>query len=146
MNRVLVRADSLVNKTKVYRLSQEFGLVILKKWTRTRASHLRVPPSPTQPGSERWAIDSVHDRTRDERSLRGLTAIDAHTHECLVLIVRRSLSPARVIDAVERAIAAHSKPQRIICDNGAEFTSDHFDARAYQRGVALGFILPGRKT
>ena len=29
-------------------------------------------------------------------------------------------------------------------DNGTEFTSNHFDAWAYDRGIAVHFISPGR--
>jgi len=38
----------------------------------------------------------------------------------------------------------YGKPEMITMDNGPEFTSNHFDQWAYQRGIQLHFINPGR--
>jgi hypothetical protein len=43
-----------------------------------------------------------------------------------------------VIAALDRAIAAYGKPQAITCDNGTEFTSNHFDAWAHQAQSLAG--------
>lgn len=96
--------------------------MVRTKRRRKHASHLRVTPSPTQ----RW--DFVSDSTADGRSLRVLTVIDTHTRECLVLEVDRSLCAPQVTAALDRVIAVRGRPQMITCDNGTEFTSNHFDA------------------
>jgi len=103
-----------------------------------------VPPSAAQRPNERWAIDFVHDSTSDGRSFRVLTVIDTCTRECLTLEVERSISAPQVTAALDRVFAGRSKPAMITCDNGTEFTSHHFDAWAYRRGVAIDFIQPGR--
>lgn len=46
---------------------------------------------------------------------------------------------------VSNALAAQrGYPQSITVDNGAEFTSRAMDALAYEHGVRLGFIRPGK--
>ncbi len=142
---ILLRREGwLVNRKKVYRLYHELGLMVRTKRRRKHASHLRVTPSPAQKRNERWAMDFVSDSTSDGRSFRVLTVIDTFTRECLALEVARSLGSRQVTEALERVIASRGKPQMITCDNGTEFTSNHFDAWAYHRGVAIDFIQPGR--
>ena len=142
---ILLRREGWrVNKKKVYRLYHELGLMVRTKRRRKHASHLRVTPSPTQRRNERWAMDFVSDSTADGRSFRVLTVIDTHTRECLVLEVARSLCAPQVTAALDRVIATRGKPQMITCDNGTEFTSNHFDAWAYSHGVSIDFIQPGR--
>jgi putative transposase len=141
---LLQREGWLVNRKKVYRLYHELGLMVRTKRRRKHASHLRVAPSPTQHRNERWAMDFVSDSTADGRSFRVLTVIDTHTRECLALDVERSMGASHVTAALDRAIATRGKPRMITCDNGTEFTSNHFDAWAYKRGIAIDFIQPGR--
>ena len=47
-------------------------------------------------------------------------------------------------DFLDVWIGEHGKPAGIQVDNGTEFTSNHFDAWAYDRGIAVHFITPGR--
>ena len=35
-------------------------------------------------------------------------------------------------------------PERIVCDNGSEFTSRAFDAWAYSRDIRIDYIQPGK--
>jgi len=133
-----------VNRKKVYRLYHELGLMVRTKRRRKHASHMRTTPAPAQHINERWAMDFVHDSTIDGRSLRVLTVIDTYSRECLVLEVDRALCAPQVTAALERVIVRRGKPQMITCDNGTEFTSNHFDAWAYKQGVAIDFISPGR--
>jgi putative transposase len=128
----------------VYRLYRESGLMGGTKRRRKHASHLRTRPVPAQRTNERWAMDFVSDSTVDGRSLRVLTVIDTYSRECLALEVGRSLCAPQVTAALDRVIGLRGKPQMITCDNGTEFTSNHFDAWAYRLGVALDFIQPGR--
>jgi putative transposase len=54
------------------------------------------------------------------------------------------MSGRAVAEALDRAIAKHGKPQTITVDHGTEFTSRVLDEWAYQRGVLLDFIRPGK--
>jgi hypothetical protein len=50
----------------------------------------------------------------------------------------------KVTDELDRVIAQRGRPLMMTCDNGTEFTSNHFDAWTHQCGVALDVIRPGR--
>ena len=54
------------------------------------------------------------------------------------------MSGRTVAEALDRAIAKHGEPQTITVDHGTEFTSRVLDEWAYQRGVLLDFIRPGK--
>ena len=57
--------------------------------------------------------------------------------------------PAKVIvvdQLLDVLVARHGKPEAITFDNGSEFTSRHFDAWAYQHGIAIDYIMPGKPT
>jgi putative transposase len=49
-----------------------------------------------------------------------------------------------VTDVLDEVIAGRGEPRTIQLDNGTEFTSNHFDAWAYLRGITLDFIQPGK--
>lgn len=66
------------------------------------------------------------------------------TRECLAIEVDRSLPGGRVVRVLERLAATVGLPQRIVLDNGPEFSGRTLDAWAYQRGVALCFIRSGK--
>jgi putative transposase len=47
---------------------------------------------------------------------------------------------------LDRLVAERGAPDLIVMDNGPEFTSRALDAWAYERGVRLHFIQPGKPT
>jgi putative transposase len=111
-----------VNHKKVFRAYRAAGLSVKRK----RRKHLVRVGQPlftaTRP-SQRWAIDFVHDRMANGRTLRVVTIVDTFTRECLPLEVDTGLPSRRVTRALDRVIAAHGKPERIRMDNGSELTS-----------------------
>ncbi|MBA2678802.1 MAG: transposase family protein [Ktedonobacteraceae bacterium] len=76
--------------------------------------------------NQQWAIDFVHDRMANGRTIRVLSVVDTFTRECLALEVDTCLPSRRVTRTLERVIAARGKPERIRMDNGSELTSRHF--------------------
>lgn len=60
--------------------------------------------------------------------------------------VDTSLPGARVTRVLDRATEENGLPETIVCDNGPEFTSKALDRWAYDRGVKLHFIEPGKPT
>jgi putative transposase len=124
---VLLRREGwLVNRKKIYRLYREMGLLVRTKRRRKFASHLRTIPAVATRTNERWTMDFVSDTTIDGRSIRVLTVVDTYSA------------------TLDRVIAGRGEPQMITCDNGTEFTSNHFDAWACQQKIAIDFIQPGR--
>jgi putative transposase len=79
------------------------------------------------------------------RKIRALTVVDAYTRECLAIEVDTSLSGLRVARVLDRVISKRgSMPVEIVLDNGPELTSRALDQWAYERGVRLRFIDPGK--
>jgi putative transposase len=89
-------------------------------------------------------MDFVADSLSDGQRIRVLTIIDSFTRECLALKVARSLPAQSVTEALEGVIDRRGAPRIIQVDNGTEFTSNHFDAWAYFRGIDVDFIRPGK--
>ena len=59
-------------------------------------------------------------------------------------MAQRTFRSRDVTEVLDRLIEEHGTPLRITCDNGTEFTANHFDAWAYDRGVFTDFIAPGK--
>jgi putative transposase len=142
---VLLRREGWhVNIKRVYRLYKLEGLGVSRKKRRKRASHLRVvPPAATAP-NERWSMDFMRDTLEDGRPFRILTVVDNFTRECPLLAADASLTGKRVAELLDAIAADHGYPKSITVDNGSEFYSKAMDSWAYQRGVQLEFIRPGK--
>ncbi len=91
-------------------------------------------------------MDFVSNRLLDGRWFRVLTVVDQFTRECLVLLVDSSLTGQKVALALSEIVAERGAPVSITVDNGTEFQSKAMDVWAYQHGVQLDFIRPGRPT
>ena len=78
------------------------------------------------------------------RVFRCLAVIDEFSRECLALHVAHSIPAASVIEVLERLREERGLPERVICDNGSEFTSRAFDAWAYSRNLKIEYIQPGK--
>jgi len=75
---------------------------------------------------------------------RVLTVVDQFTRECVLLLADSSLSGHKVALALSQALVERGAPTSITVDNGTEFVSKAMDLWAYQHGVQLDFIRPGR--
>jgi putative transposase len=64
----------------------------------------------------------------------------------VLLETQFALTGQSVVDALETLSQSRSLPKAITVDHGTEFTSKALDAWAYQRGVQLDFIRPGKPT
>lgn len=89
-------------------------------------------------------MDFVTDRLADGRSFRVLTVVDQYSRECPLLEAGRSLTGKQVVECLERLALFRGVPESITVDNGTEFCSRVVDAWAYERGVKLDFIRPGK--
>src|ERR1700722_1498087 len=99
-------------------------------------------PGPIRPG-QRWSMDFVSDKLADGRGF--LTVIDQFTRECVLLEAQRSMSGAKVAEALQRVTDGEgASPESITCDNGSEFAGRLLEAWAMKQGVQLVFIRPGR--
>ena len=70
--------------------------------------------------------------------------MDDDTRECLATEVDTSLPGLRFARVLERLGAERGLPELIVVDNGPEFAGRVLDAWAYEHGVRLHFIEPGK--
>ncbi|TME26730.1 MAG: transposase family protein [Chloroflexi bacterium] len=71
---------------------------------------------------------------------------DAFTRESLAIQVDTSLPGTRVAQVLDQLITERGQaPKEIMLDNGPELTSLVLDQWAYERGVRLHFIDPGKR-
>ena len=142
---VLLRREGyVINHKKVLRLYREEGLAVTRRRRKKLVAIARVP-LPTPCGrTERWSMDFVSDALADGRPFRCFTLVDDFTRECPAIEVAHSLPAWRVIHVLERLAAERGLPTSIVCDNGPEFTSKAMDRWAYEHGVVLQFIRPGK--
>ncbi len=89
-------------------------------------------------------MDFVSDTLADGRTLRALNVVDDCTRTCVAIEVDVSLPGERVCRTLDRAAARYGWPEVIVMDNGPEFTGKALDQWAYERGVKLYFIQPGK--
>ena len=135
-----------VNHKKVYRLYREEKLVLRKKGKkRFKCEKRGTWLQPTAPGQQ-WAMDFIHDALADGRNFRTLNLTDNFTRQCLGQEVDTSLSGRRVVRLLDQIAQTYGLPAEIQVDNGPEFRSKALDLWAYQHGVKLCFIEPGKPT
>jgi putative transposase len=141
---MLQREGWKVNHKRIHRLYREAGLSLRIKKRKKRASHLRVVlPSPTRP-NERWSMDFVMDSLADGRKFRALTVVDVFSREVVLIEPDFSLTGKKVAEALEQVARHRPLPRFITVDNGSEFAGKDLDAWAYQKGIKLDFIRPGK--
>jgi len=94
--------------------------------------------------NEHWSMDFVIDAFNNGSRIRLLPIIDTFTWECLRIEVDTSIGGHKVATALSQIGAMRGLPDHIIVDNGPEFISNALDAWAFERGIKLQFILPGK--
>jgi putative transposase len=142
---LLLRREGFhVNRKRVYRLYRGAGLKLRPKRRRKGAPRERHPMTPAAHANASWSLDFVTDRLADSRQFRTLTVVDDFLKRSPVLEVDTSITGARVTRALDVAIEIHGKPDRLIMDNGPEFTSRAMIEWAGRRGIELVWIDPGK--
>ncbi len=142
---VLLRREGvIINHKRVERLYREEGLAVRRR-TRKRVARdgrgqAALPGRPNQ----QWGIDFVSDTLAWGRRIRLFTVVDVFTREALAIEVDTSLPGARVVGVLERLALERGTPEEIVLDNGPELAGKALDQWAYERGVRLRFIEPGK--
>lgn len=137
---LLRREGWAVNRKRVQRVYRAAGLQVRRR-KRKRVSVARVPRSRPLGPRQRWSMDFVHDTLGDGRAIRIFTVVDDYTRACPAIAVDFSLAASRITAVLDQL---GPLPPVLVCDNGAEFTSQAFDQWAHARGIALHFIHPGK--
>jgi putative transposase len=140
---LLRREGTRVNVKRVYRLYREEGLAVRRR-KRKRVAVPRAPqPAPSRI-NERWAMDFMSDVLVGGRRFRILNVLERLSREALACEADTSLTARRVIQVLDEIALERGYPIGIVVDNGSEFRSQALDAWAYEHGVTLEFIQPGK--
>lgn len=141
---LLQREGWPVNHKRICRIYGEEGLLVRTKRRKKRTAQRCLKPLPPTRVGEHWSIDFMSDQLADGRPFRVLTAVDHFSQECVCIEVAQRFPSKAVTEPLDEAMWTHEKPDVNTLDNSTEFTSNHFDRRACQRGIQLAFIAPGR--
>jgi putative transposase len=142
---VVLRRDGWTdNHKRVFRIYQEEGLQVKRRIKKRTAKWRGEKPAVAQRPNQRWSLDFMSDQLADGRRFRLLNVVDDFTRECLAVEVDTSLSGQRVTRVLERLRAVRGLPERLVSDNGPEFTGQAVDNWAYQHRVQWQFIEPGK--
>lgn len=146
LHTLLRREGFLINHKRTERLYREEGLSLRRKKRKKRISHLRVLMGGPERVNHHWSMDFVSDGLYNGRRFRVLTIVDNFSRECPALEVDHSLTGKRVTRVLDRIALTRELPEVITVDNGPEFISKALDLWAFEHGVKLRFIQPGKPT
>lgn len=132
------------NLKRIYRVYREEKLQVRIRRRRKTARWRGDKPVPASRPNERWSMDFMSDQLANGRTIRVFNVVDDFTRQCLAMEVDTSLNGVRVTRVLDRLVARHGHPQRIVMDNGPEFTGKALDRWAWEHRVHLSFIEPGK--
>ena len=145
LHALLKREGLVVNRKHTYRLYREEGLQVRTK-KRKRLYRARVElPKPTGI-NQQWAMDFVADQLINGRRFRVLNVTDNFNRELVGQLVAFSISGERVARFLSQLRETRALPERIVVDNGTEFTSKVMFEWTEGNGTKLQFIQLGKPT
>jgi len=142
---VLLRREGvIVNHKRIERLYREEGLAVRRRTRKRVARDGRGRAAGPGRPNQQWGVDFISDALAWGRRIRLFTVVDVFTREALAIEVDTSLPGGRVVRVLERLAAERGAPDEIVLDNGPELAGKVLDQWAYERGVGLRFIEPGK--
>jgi len=143
----LLRREGLhVNHKRVYRLYHLSGLGVKRRRRRKRLATERLPLLRPAAPNLTWSMDFVMDVLATGRRIKCLTCVDDFTKECLTVTVAFGISGVQVTRILDSIALFRGYPATIRTDQGPEFTCRALDQWAFEHGVKLRLIQPGKPT
>lgn len=146
VHQMLRREGVNVNHKKVYRLYRDAGLAVRKRKRRKGIMVERHPLLLPKMPNHTWSMEFVMDSLASARRIKCLTIVDDFTKECLDIPVGHGISGEQVTRTLDSIAAFRGYPEAVRTDKGPEFTGKALDQWAYQHGVELKLIQPGKPT
>jgi len=141
---MLMREGFKINHKRTERIYRQEGLILRIRRRKKLSSLLRTDiPKPDYP-NHIWSMDFMRDSLANGRAIKVLSVVDEYTRKCFRIEVDTSINGVRVTRVLTEIAQLEGLPEIIVIDNGPEFISKALDAWAYQRGVKLTFIRPGK--
>lgn len=88
----------------------------------------------------------VSDQLSNGRCFRVLNVVDDYSREMVGQLVSVAISGRQVARSLDQLMEERSKPNKVTCDNGTEFTSKAMFFWSKETGITLGFIQPENPT
>ncbi|HHA1259768.1 TPA: IS3 family transposase [Enterobacter asburiae] len=143
----LLRREGLhVNHKRVYRLYHLNGLGVKRRRRRKGLATERLPLLRPEAPNLTWSMDFVMDALATGRRIKCLTCVDDFTKECLTITTAFGISGVQVTRILDSIALFRGYPATIRTDQGPEFTCRALDQWAYEHGVELRLIQPGKPT
>ena len=143
----LLRREGLhVNHKRVYRLYHLSGLGVKRRRRRKGLATERLPLLRPAAPNLTWSMDFVMDALSTGRRIKCLTCVDDFTKECLTVTVAFGISGVQVSRILDSIALFRGYPATIRTDQGPEFTCRALDQWAFEHGVELRLIQPGKPT
>ncbi len=142
---LLKRSGQVVNRKRVARVWQKFGLQVprsKKQKKRLRESQPMMPQA-SRP-NEVWTYDFMFDRDAAGRRLKLLTLMDEFTREGLAIRVGHGFKAAQVKEVLREVGRERGYPRFLRSDNGAEFIAAHVKEFLADNQIKAAYIEPGR--
>jgi len=130
----------------VYRLYHLNGLGVKRRRRRKGLATERLPLLRPEAPNLTWPMDFVMDALATGRRIKCLTCVDDFTKECLTITAVFGISGVQVTRILDSIALFRGYPATIRTDQGPEFTCRALDQWAYEHGVELRLIQPGRPT
>jgi putative transposase len=141
---MLRREGFLINHKRTERIYREEGLLLRIRRRRKMASVLRTQLPKPERWNQIWSMDFMEDNLSNGRKIKTLTIVDEYSRKCHAIEVDTSIGGARVCNVLSQIVQKEGLAEAITIDNGPEFIGKALDAWAYQRGINLHFITPGK--
>jgi len=142
---VLLRREGImINHKRTERLYKEEGLKLRMRRRKKMASCARIEIPVPERRNHIWTMDFMSDNLANGRKLKVFSVVDEYTRKCHLIEADTSINGTRVCRALSEASQREGLPEFIIIDNGPEFIGNALDGWAYERGVKLHFITPGK--
>lgn len=143
----LLRREGLhVNHKLVYRIYHLNGLSVKRRRRRKGLATERFPLLRPDASNLTWSMDFVMDALAIGRRIKRLTCVDDFTNECLTITAAFGISGVQVTRILDSIALFRSYPATIRTNQAPEFTCRALDQWAFEHGVELQLIQPGKPT
>jgi putative transposase len=117
----------------------------MRKRRRIRIAAVERTSLPLPTGlNQSWSMDFVSNGLAHGQRFCCLNVVDNYARECLVFKIDTSLPGLHVKQGLQRLSQIRGLPASITVNNGPEFAGKALVAWAYDVGVTLSFIRPGK--
>ncbi len=142
----LLRREGLhVNHKRVYRIYHLNGLSVKRRRRRKGLATERFPLLRPDAPNLTWSMDFVMDALTNGRRIKCLTCVDDVTKECLMIIAAFGIAGVQITRILDTIALFRGYPTTIRTDQGLEFTCRALDQWAFEHGVELRLIQPGKQ-